>query len=66
MDLLRVLTICVCFCFLGLTCVPGRYALTIVIAPVLAERIRGSWFGDVFGLPRLGGRRLQEKQTSYD
>ena len=50
----------------GLTHVSGRYALTIVIAPILAERIRGSPIGDVFGLPRLGGRRLQEKRTSHD
>jgi hypothetical protein len=30
-----------------------RYALTIVVAPLLAERIRGTTLGDLLGLPRV-------------
>ena len=31
----------------------NRYALTIVVAPLLAERIRGTTLGDLLGLPRV-------------
>lgn len=32
---------------------PPRYALTVVVAPLIGERLRGSWLGDALGLNRF-------------
>lgn len=44
-------TLAVAFFMAELTA-PPRYALTIVVAPLIAEKVRGRWLGDVLGLIR--------------
>ena len=44
-------TLAVAF-FMAECTAPPRYALTIVVAPLIAEKIRGRWLGDVLGLLR--------------